>query len=205
MTIIDLERYDNSWYHPGRSLLWRAAWMFLGLPLFRSTWFASSALRAALLRAFGAHIGKDVVIRQHVNIKYPWHLTVGDHCWIGEQVWIDNLTTVKIGSNVCLSQAAYLCTGNHDWSDPAFGLIVKPIEIADGAWAGARSILMPGVRLGRGSIAAAGSVVTSAVPDFHIVSGNPAALVKKRVIADLPKSNPAHFPSTLREMPGRQR
>ncbi len=180
MTPVDLRTYDNSWYSPGRSVLSRSLWMFLGLPLFRSTWFASSAARCALLRLFGARVGERVVIRQHVTVKYPWHLVVGDDCWIGEQVWIDNLTTVRLAASVCLSQGAYLCTGNHDWTDPGFGLRVAPIDLEQGSWAGAKCLLMPGVRLGEGAVAGAGSVVSGSVPAFHIVAGNPAVFVKER-------------------------
>ncbi len=182
MSSIDLSRYDNSWYHPGRSRLWQAAWFFLGLPLFRSSVLPSSGLRVRLLRAFGARIGSGVVIKQEVNVKYPWHLVVGDHCWIGEGAWIDCLTTVRLGSNVCVSQGAYLCTGNHDWKDPGFGLVVSPIQVNDGAWVGAQSILTPGVVLGEGAIAAAGSVVTRDIPDFEIHAGNPAVFARRREI-----------------------
>ena len=182
MMKVRLSDFNNSWYYPGRTPLWRAMWMFIGQPLFSSTWFCSSALRAASLRAFGARIGRRVVIRQHVIVKYPWHLVIGDDCWIGEQAWIDNLCQVTIGNDVCLSQGTYLCTGNHDWTDPAFGLRVAPIELEDGSWAGARSTLLPGVRLGRGAVAAAGSVVTRSVGEFEIVSGNPAVFIKQRSI-----------------------
>lgn len=181
---IDLRRYNNSWYSPGRPFPWRALWMFLGLPLFRSTWVASSAIRVTLLRLFGARIGRRVVVRQHVTVKYPWHLEVGDDCWIGEQVWIDNLTSVRLGDSVCLSQGAYLCTGNHDWTDPAFGLRVAAIEVTSGAWVGARSLLMPGVKLGEGSVVGAGSVVSGHVPAYQIFSGNPAIFIKARKIRD---------------------
>ena len=185
MSAVNLRGYDNSWYDPGRSLLWRSLWMFVGLPVFRSPWFAASGARVALLRLFGARIGEHVVIRQHVNVKYPWHLVIGDDCWIGEEAWIDSLTTVRLGKNVCLSQGAYLCTGNHDWSDPKFGLIVRPIELADGSWAGAKSILLPGARLGEGAIAAAGSVVSGSVPAWQIFAGNPAVFLRERRIASV--------------------
>ena len=178
--MVNLRQYDNAWYSPGRSFLWRAVWMFIGLPIFRAPWFASSNGRAALLRLFGAQVGQRVVIRQHVIVKYPWRLIIGDDCWIGEQVWIDNLVTVRIGNNVCLSQGAYLCTGNHDWSDPAFGLRTASIELSEGSWAGAKAILMPGVTLHPGAIATAGSVVTKSVPKDAIVMGNPAAFIKQR-------------------------
>ena len=179
---VNLAHYDNSWYYPGAPLLKRAAWFFLAQPLVRSAWIPSSAMRVALLRLFGAQVGTGVTIKPSVDIKYPWHLRIGDHCWIGEHVWIDNLTTVTLGSNVCLSQGAYLCTGNHDWSDPAFGLRVNPIRLEQGSWAGAKSILTPGTTLGEHSIAAAGAVVSGTIPPFEIHAGNPAQYVRTRVL-----------------------
>ena len=192
MSQVHLRSYDNSWYDPGGSTLLRAAWFFLGSPLFRSHLLPSSALRVALLRLFGARIGQRVVIRHGVNVKYPWHLQVGNDTWIGERVWIDCLTTVRIGSDVCLSQGAYLCTGNHNWSDPAFGLMIAPIQLNDGSWAGAMSILTPGAVLGNGAVAAAGSVISGTVPDFEIYAGNPAVFLKQRLIRSARAPQP-HF------------
>ena len=179
---IQLEAYDNRWYRPGGSLLKRSLWFFLGQPIVRSAWIPFSGLRIALLRLFGASIGQGVVIKPSVDVKYPWHLIIGDHCWVGERVWIDNLTTVRLGNNVCLSQGAYLCTGNHDWSDPAFGLMIAPIHLSDGAWAAARSTLLPGSFLGECAVAAAGSVIAGSVPDFEVHAGNPARFIKLRVL-----------------------
>ncbi|WP_419806312.1 WcaF family extracellular polysaccharide biosynthesis acetyltransferase [Terriglobus sp.] len=178
-----LKTYDNSWYRPGP--FWkRTAWFFLGQPLVASGWLPWSGMRVFLLRAFGSTIGDGVVIKPGVRVKHPWFFTVGNDCWIGEDCWIDNLTEVRLGNDVCLSQGAYLCTGNHNWSDPAFGLIVRPIECMDGSWAAARSLLLPGTVLGRGAIAAAGSVVNGVVPDFQIYAGNPASYLRERVIAE---------------------
>lgn len=180
MKTVKLRLYDNSWYKPGGSLLKRSAWFFLGQPVVHSGWIPSSRLRVALLRAFGARIGERVVIKPSVEVKYPWHLSIGDDCWIGEHVWIDNLTSVRIGNNVCISQGAYLCTGNHDWSDEKFGLMIAPIQLEEGSWAGAKCVLAPGVTLGRGAIASAGAVVVRAIPEFEVHSGNPAQFVKQR-------------------------
>jgi len=193
---VQLGNYDNSWFNPGGSLLRRSAWFFLAEPIVRSAWIPSSALRVALLRLFGASVGKGVVIKPSVSVKYPWHLVMGDHCWIGERVWIDNLTTVRIESNVCISQGAYLCTGNHDWTDPHFGLMIAPIHLSEGAWVGARSILTPGSLLGRGAVAAAGAVVVGSIPDFQIYAGNPAKFIKMRTIS--PSKNPPPTPGTTK-------
>jgi putative colanic acid biosynthesis acetyltransferase WcaF len=93
-----------------------------------------------------------------VSIKSPWFLELGDHVWLGEGVWIDNHTTVAIGSDVCISQGAYLFTGNHDWNDPLFRFFCKPITIEDGVWLGAKAIICPGSVLARLSVVGAGVV-----------------------------------------------
>lgn len=177
---VDLSKFDNSWYKPGRNRAIQALWFLLGLPLLRSTLIPFSAFRVSILRLFGARIGQGVVIKPGVRVKYPWLLSIGDCSWIGEDVWIDNLAFVRVGRHVCISQGAYLCTGNHDWSDPSFGLLVKPIAFADGVWVGARAMICPGVSLETCAVAAAGSVITRNVPAFEIHSGNPARFVRMR-------------------------
>ena len=141
-----------------------------------------SSFRTWILRVFGARIEEGVVIKPGVRVKYPWLLSVGRHSWIGENCWIDNVAPVEIGNNVCISQGAYLCTGNHDWSDPRFGLSVKAIKLGDGSWVGARALICPGVALGECAVAAAGSVVTGNIPDYEIHAGNPAKFVRVRNI-----------------------
>jgi putative colanic acid biosynthesis acetyltransferase WcaF len=180
MTRVELENYDNSWFSPGRSSFIQAAWFLVGSPIVSCHFNPSSSLRRFVLRLFGAKIGANVVLKPGVRVKFPWRLEIGENTWIGEDCWIDSLDRVSIGSNVCLSQGCYLCTGNHDWSDPSFGLIVKPIHIGDGAWAGAKSVIGPGVTLGSHAIASAGSVVFKSIPDFEIHRGNPAVFVRRR-------------------------
>jgi putative colanic acid biosynthesis acetyltransferase WcaF len=182
MSTVRLKDYNNSWYRPGRSRAWQIMWMLFGLPILRSSLLPSSAVRVRLLRFFGARIGARVVMAKSFTVKYPWHLFIGDDCWIGEGCWIDNLTQIHLGNNVCLSQGCYLCTGNHDWSDPAFGLIVNPIYLRDCAWVGAKAVVLAGVELGECSVAAAGSVVTKDIPDYEIHAGNPAAFIKMRKV-----------------------
>jgi putative colanic acid biosynthesis acetyltransferase WcaF len=179
---IDLSKYDNSDYPADRSPVRWLLWYFVGSPIVETPWIPVSSLKVAVLRLFGAKIGEGVYVKPRVRVKFPWLLTVGNHCWIGEDVWIDNLAAVTIGSSVCISQAAYLCTGNHDWTTPNMKIFARSIKLEDGSWVGARSTLCPGVKLGAGSIAAVGSVVQRDIPDFEIWSGNPATFVKKRQI-----------------------
>jgi putative colanic acid biosynthesis acetyltransferase WcaF len=184
MSDVRLRDYDNSWYDPGRSKIWQAAWFFVGSPILRLSVLPSSALRVWLLKLFGAQLGTNVVVKPGVQVKYPWHLRVGNDAWLGEGCWIDNLTTVRIGNDVCISQGAYLCTGNHNWSDPAFGLAVEPILVGNGSWVGAKVFISPGVVLGDGAVAAGGSVVTKNIPNYEIHAGNPATFVRHRRIVN---------------------
>lgn len=189
MNPVRLKSFDNGWYRPGRSRCWQLGWYFLGLPLLRCAIVPFSSLRVSLLRLFGARIGSGVVIKPGVRVKYPWHLEVGSHSWIGEDCWIDNLAPVRLGSNVCISQGVYFCTGNHDWTDSTFGLIVRPIAVHDGAWVGAKAILTPGAVMGECAVAAAGSVVMLDILPYEIHAGNPAAFVKRRLISQSPSGN----------------
>lgn len=148
---------------------------------------ASSLLKVMLLKLFGAKIGRGAIIKPGVNIKHPWFLTMGDNCWIGENAWLDNtFAPVTIGSNVCISQGAYLCTGNHDWTDTAFGLRECPLEIADGAWIGAKALVLPGAKIESHVVLAAGSVLSSPTKPYMVYGGNPATEIKPRVMREEP-------------------
>ena len=177
---LNLAAFDNSTYDPGRGFFVRTLWYYASLLFMESGWLPSSGFKTRLLRLFGARIGAGLVIKPHVRIKYPWRLTVGDHCWIGQGVWIDNLADVRLGSHVCLSQLAYLCTGSHDHRRRTFDLVTRPIRVDDGAWVAARATLLPGVTIGANALAAGGSVVTKNVEPGDIVAGNPAAPVGRR-------------------------
>ena len=102
----DLSKFDNSWYKPGGRLK-RVIWFLMNIVILKSSLPWPSRLKVAVLRLFGAKIGKGVLIRPCVNIKYPWFLEIGNNVWIGEEVWIDNLGKVKIGNNACLSQGLF--------------------------------------------------------------------------------------------------
>lgn len=177
----DLSKYNNDWYQPGGSVLKKTCWYVLHFIFIHSA-FPFSSFKVFLLRLFGASIGKSVTIKPNVNIKYPWHLTIGNHVWIGEHVWIDNLSRVTIMDHCCVSQGAMLLCGNHDYSKTSFDLIVKDITLEEGVWIGAKSIVCPGVSIGSHSVLTVNSIATSNLDPWGIYQGNPAVKIKERVI-----------------------
>ncbi len=175
----DLAQYSSKDFVRGRSKVLIAVWTVVDLLLI-SSWIPGSWHRRLVLKLFGAHIGAGVVLKPRVRVKFPWRLAVGDHSWIGEGVWIDNLAEIKIGAHACISQGVYLCTGSHDWVSPTFDLITKPIEICDGAWISARSVVGPGVKVGEGAVLVLGSTVTKDMSPWMVYAGVPAEPVRYR-------------------------
>ena len=189
---VDLTLNDNRGYVPRRSFPVRALWLIVEAFTLLNPVVTSYPFKRWLLRRFGATIGERVIIKPNVHVKYPWELEVGDNAWIGERSWIDNFVQVRLGANSCLSQGAYLCTGNHDWSDPGMGLVLAPVIVEDGAWVGAFSRVAPGVTVGAEAVLTLGSVLLSDAEPGMIYSGHPAQPVRRRTIRDAPGPAPAH-------------
>ncbi|MFD2515658.1 WcaF family extracellular polysaccharide biosynthesis acetyltransferase [Pontibacter locisalis] len=179
---VQLDTYNNSWYKPGASIVKRSLWLIANALFFINPLNPSSALKISLLRLFGARIGRGVNIKPTVSIKCPWYLSIGNNVWIGEQVWIDNLTTVSIEDNVTISQGAMLLTGSHDYTRVGFDLKVGKIKVESGAWIGAKAIVCPGVSCGSHSVLAVSSVATKHLEPYTIYQGNPAEPKRQRRI-----------------------
>jgi putative colanic acid biosynthesis acetyltransferase WcaF len=178
----DLSAYNNYPYHPGGNILKRVLWLYTNAVIFKTSLVPFSALKVGLLRLFGATIGKNVTIKPGVNIKYPWFLTIGNETWIGENVWIDNLVMVMIGSNVCLSQGVVLLTGSHNYKKNTFDLITGSIVLADGVWIGAQAIVNQGITAATHAVLTTGSVATKNMEPYAIYQGNPALKIRERII-----------------------
>ncbi|HTJ52533.1 MAG TPA: WcaF family extracellular polysaccharide biosynthesis acetyltransferase [Cyclobacteriaceae bacterium] len=179
---VNLQEYSNEHYNPGAGMLKRLCWYVTNSIFFNSPILVPGALKTFLLRTFGAHVGKGVTIKPGVNIKYPWLLTIGNYVWIGEKVWIDCLTKVTIGDNVCLSQGSMLLTGNHNYNKTTFDLVIGQIILEEGVWIGAKSVVCPGVTCFSHSVLSVLSVATSDLEAYGIYQGNPAVKKKVRVI-----------------------
>ena len=170
----------------GRGLLVRSVWLVVNAVVFLNPVLPAYALKARILRAFGARIGEGVTIKPSVNIKYPWFLDIGDYCWIGERVWLDCTAPLRIGSHVVISQGAYLCCGTHDWEDPGMGSVTAPIVVEDGAWIAAFARVAGNVTIGQEAMVAMGAVVFGDCEPRGTYRGNPAQRVGRRRIRDYP-------------------
>lgn len=184
MNTVDNSLYNNEWYASriGATKSQQVLWYICNVLFFINPLNPSSGFKKFILRLFGAKIGRGVVIKPGVNIKYPWKLFIGDHSWIGEKVWIDNLANVVIGSNCCISQGAMLLTGNHNYAAREFDLMILAITLEDGVWIGSRALVCPGVICRTHAVLAVQSVASKTLEAFTIYQGNPAVAVKERVI-----------------------
>jgi putative colanic acid biosynthesis acetyltransferase WcaF len=180
---VDLSRYDNTWYRPQAGGLKRMLWFIINACFLINPLNPFSGSKVWLLKLFGAKMGRNVTVKPGVNIKYPWLLEVGDNVWIGERVWIDNLVPVKIKDNCCLSQGAFLLTGNHNYKIQTFDLMVGEIVLEEGVWIGAKSVIGPRVTCKSHAVLAVNSVASTDLEPYTIYRGNPAVAVKERIIS----------------------
>lgn len=171
-----LDLYDNSDFDRGAGRLKEALWVLCKCLFFLNPFPWPSTLRVRWLRLFGARVGRRVVIRSGVNITFPWRLTVGDHVWIGDEVLILSLAPVTLGSHVCISQRAFLCTGSHDWRRETFDLQTHPIIVEDRVWISAQAFIGPGACIGSDSVISAGTVLMKTIPNNSFAKGNPATV-----------------------------
>lgn len=181
MKTTDLSSFTTGNFDKGAGFIKQTLWYFTNALLVRASWNPLMGIKIALLKAFGAKIGKGLVIKNNVCIKFPWKITIGDNVWLGEYAWIDNLDYVTIGNNVCISQGALLLTGNHDYTRSSFDYRNAPIKIEDGAWIGAKTVVCPGVIVNSHAILTVGSIATKSMEEYGIYQGNPAKLIRKRI------------------------
>ena len=166
--------------HSAANKLARLLWQVAGLLLFRpSPWFWH-APRRALLRLFGAQVGKHVQIMPSVQIWAPWNLALGDDATVGSGVDLYDVDRIEIGAHATVSQRAFLCTATHDVDHPNMPLKTAPIRIGAGAWVCAEAYVHPGITIGVDAVAGVRAVVLHDVPTGQIVGGNPAKFIRLR-------------------------
>lgn len=164
-----------------REYILRVLWA-LASPLFRFSPRLFFGWRRMLLRLFGAKVGVGAHVYPSARIYLPWNLTLGEESSIGEWALVYNLGLVTIGPRATISHRAHLCAGTHDYRDPLLPLLRLPIEIGPQAWVCADAFVGPGRKVGEGAIVGSAAVVVADVPPWQIVAGNPARVIKTRVM-----------------------
>ena len=135
--------------------------------------------RLCVLKAFGAKLEGVPFVHQRARIQIPWNLSMKHRACLGDRVNAYTLGVIEIGESATVAQEAYLCTGTHDFENPAMPLVVGAIRIEPQAFVGARAMVLPGVRVGAGAVVGAQAVVTKDVPNNTVVAGNPAKVIRK--------------------------
>ncbi len=162
--------------------LGRAIWMIVGRPIFRMSFHNWYGFRAAILRLFGAKVGKGVAIRPTANIEVPWNLDIEDDATVGDHAILYSLGMIHIGKRSIISQYAHLCAGTHDYADRTFKLLRTPVTIGDDVWVGADAFIGPGVHIGNLSVVGARSSTYKDLGERQVFVGNPARPIKERVL-----------------------
>lgn len=172
------------------SKLARALWQFVWLLLYRPTPNILHYWRAALLRLFGAKIGRPAYIYPSSRVWAPWNLEIGDHSTLADNVDCYAVDKIVIGSYSTVSQGSFLCTASHDYlsplimTQPEMPLVSAPITIGDRVWVTAGVFVAPGVTIADGAVILARSCVVKDVSEWTVVAGNPARAVRRRVLKD---------------------
>jgi putative colanic acid biosynthesis acetyltransferase WcaF len=168
--------------YPGWTYPLRAVWQMVQISLWRLAWKRVIFLRPAILKIFGASVPWRCLISGGVRIYFPWALKVGRDVAISDRVVFYNLGGIELGDRVVVSQDVYFCGGTHDYTRPRYPLQRLPIAVESDVWIGAGAFIGPGVRIGAGAVVGARAVVVKDVPAWKVVAGNPARVVKDRVL-----------------------
>ena len=170
--------YDSPWTRNEQlgMLLWEYVWRITcaWTPKPLNHW------RLMVLRLFGARLYGTPFVHQNARIQIPWKLTMHDRACLGDGANAYSLGEIEIGARATVGQEVYLCTGTHDFTDPALPLQTAPIRVGEDAFIGVRAVVMPGVEIGARTVIGAASVVTRDIPADMIAAGNPCRVLRPR-------------------------
>lgn len=156
----DVPPAEQGW---GRPKIFVVMWMLAETLFITNPLQFSSGLRTLVLRLFGAQIGHRVVFRARTRVRFPWNLTIGDSCWIGEGVWISNRAPVVIEHDCVISQETFITTGSHAHKTD-MRVTTRPVQVRAGAWVTSRCIVLGGSTIGESALIEPGTVVRGEVP-----------------------------------------
>lgn len=181
-TCQDLNQFSVPDGFRGRNAFVVQLWWICQAVLFRPSPQFLYGWRRFLLRLFGARVGKGVLVRPTASVTYPWKVTLGENCWIGDDVVLYSLGPIEIGAHAVVSQRSYLCGGDHDPARVDFAIRARPIHIGAQAWVAADVFVAPGVTIGHGALIGARSTVLTDMPAGMVCFGYPCRPIKCRGI-----------------------
>jgi putative colanic acid biosynthesis acetyltransferase WcaF len=155
-------------------------WACIQKTIFRFSPSFCRGYRRWLLETFGAKLAKNASIHPTARIDCPWNLEMGEFASIGEHAWVYSLDKIVLESYVCVGQRVVFLTGTHDFTDPSFPLLTKPIRVGYGSWIATGATILPGVTIEALCVIGAASVVTRSMPAQMVCAGNPCKPLKKR-------------------------
>ncbi|NIJ44314.1 putative colanic acid biosynthesis acetyltransferase WcaF [Wenyingzhuangia heitensis] len=179
ITYQDLKNYKYDLKRE-RSVYFIQLYKIIDLLLIKTTPKFLHSWRVFIYRMFGASIGEGVKISASAKLLYPWNITIGNHCWIGDNVELYSVDKIIIGNNVAFAHNIFVATAAHDVNKILFPTIKKRIVIKDEAWISSNVFINMGVTLNKGVVVGSASVVTKDLPEGYICVGNPAKPLKER-------------------------
>lgn len=170
----DLSKFNVPPGFRGRNVAVVQLWWLCQATLFALSPQPFYGWRAALLRLFGAKIGKQVKVRSSSRFTYPWKVSIGDHSWIGDRAELYSLDAIEVGAHCCISQDCYIATSGHNTGALAFDYTNGKVIIEDEVWLASGVFVMPNLRICHGAVVGARSLVSKDVPGASIMMGSPA-------------------------------
>ncbi len=139
-------------------------------------------IRRFLYKLSGIKIGKGSIIHMGARFFNPKNIRIGEDTIIGDNCFLDGRASLKIGSHVSIASQVLIYNSEHDINSQDFRPIEETVEINDYVFIGARAVILPGVKIGKGAVIAAGAVATKDISPMIVVGGVPAKEIGRRKI-----------------------
>lgn len=179
-----LDKYKLPKNFRGRNVFIVQLWWIVQSVLFKNSPQFLYGFRNFLLRLFGAKIGKNTIIRPSVKVTYPWKVSIGEYCQIGDDVVLYSLGEIEIGNHTVISQKSYICAGSHNYKKSTFNIFAKKITIKDQCWLATDVFVAPGVTIESGTVVGSRSSVYQNLPANKICIGTPAKVIRERKVEE---------------------
>lgn len=179
--LVDLSLYRNrlSLKNKIGRVVWNIVYVIAFRPFFLNLF---NPWRLFLLRLFGASIHPKAFIYSSVKIWAPWNLEMGAYSCLAPYVNCYNTAFIKIGAHSTISQRSYLCASSHNITDRFHSLITAPIIIEDQVWIATDAFVGMGTIIKQGAVVGARACIFKDVAPWTVVGGNPAKMIKKRIV-----------------------